>query len=114
MAPHLAAASIRDYLGIVKSVVASAINENGEELFPRKWNEDYIDAPVIDDQRQPTTTSEGVTTIVAKAQGQYQILYALLAGCGPLRVGEALRPRNRQAYLSGLPNTAHHPKSQAW
>jgi len=24
------------------------------------------------------------------------------------------RPRNRQAYLSGLPNTAHHPKSQAW
>ena len=90
MAPHLAAASIRDYLGIVKSVMASAINENGEELFPRKWNEDYIDAPVIDDQRQPTTTSEGVTTIVAKAEGQYQMLYALLAGCGPLRVGEAL------------------------
>ena len=90
MAPHLAAASIRDYLGIVKSVMASAINENGEELFPRKWNEDYIDAPVIDDQRQPTTTSEGATTIVAKAKGQYQMLYALLAGCGPLRVGEAL------------------------
>jgi len=90
MAPHLAAASIRDYLGIVKSVMASAINENGEELFPRKWNEDYIDAPVIDDQRQPTTTSEGATTIVAKAKGQYQMLYALLAGSGPLRVGEAL------------------------
>src|SRR5207244_8907853 len=79
MAPHLAAASIRDYLGIVKSVMASAINENGEELFPRKWNEEYIDAPVIDDQRQPTTTSEGATTIVAKAKGQYQMLYALLA-----------------------------------
>jgi integrase len=90
MAPHLAAASIRDYLGIVKSVMASAINENGEELFPRKWNEEYIDAPVIDDQRQPTTTSEGVTAIVAKAKGQYQMLYVLLAGCGPLRVGEAL------------------------
>jgi integrase len=90
MAPHLAAASIRDYLGIVKSVMASAINENGEELFPRKWNEEYIDAPVIEDQRQPTTTSEGVTTIVANAKGQYQMLYALLAGCGPLRIGEAL------------------------
>jgi len=25
-----------------------------------------------------------------KAKGQYQMLYALLAGCGPLRVGEAL------------------------
>jgi len=33
MAPHLAAASIRDYLGIVKSVMASAINENGKSCF---------------------------------------------------------------------------------
>src|SRR5258708_24629595 len=90
MPPHLAAASIRHYLGIVKSVMASAINENGEELFPRKWNEEYIDAPVIEDQRQPTTTSEGVTTIVAKAEGQYQMLYALRAGCRPLLVGETL------------------------
>jgi hypothetical protein len=71
-------------------VVASAINEDGEELFPRKWNEEYIDAPEIDAQRQPSSTSEGVTSIVAAAEGQYQMLYALLAGCGPLRAGEAL------------------------
>jgi hypothetical protein len=70
--------------------VASAINEDGEELFPQKWNEEYIDAPMIDTQRQPSTNSEGMNTIVAAAKGQYQILYALLAGCGPLRVGEAL------------------------
>ena len=33
----LAPATIRDYANIVKGVVASAINEDGEELFPRKW-----------------------------------------------------------------------------
>src|SRR6266481_3839472 len=90
MAPKLSAASIRDYVNIVKAVVASAINEDGEELFPRKWNEEYIDAPRIDAQRQPSATSDGVKAIVAAAKGQYQMLYALLAGCGPLRAGEAL------------------------
>jgi hypothetical protein len=90
MSASLSAASIRDYMNIVKGVVASAINEDGEELFPRKWNEAYIDAPVIDAQPQPSATSDGVKAIVAAAKGQYQMLYALLAGCGPLRVGEAL------------------------
>ena len=33
MAPKLSASSIRDYVNIVKSVVASAINEDGEEIF---------------------------------------------------------------------------------
>ncbi len=90
MAPKLSAASIRDYMNVIKGVVASAINEDGEELFPRKWNEEYIDAPVIDAQRQPSTTADGVTAVVERAKGQYQMLYALLAGCGPLRAGEAL------------------------
>jgi len=90
MAPKLSEASIRDYVNIVKGVVASAINEEGEELFPRKWNEEYIDAPLIGAQRQPSTNADGVTAIVSSAKGQYQMLYALLAGCGPLRAGEAL------------------------
>jgi integrase len=90
MASKLSAATIRDYANIVKDVVASAIDENGEELFPRKWNEEYIDAPIITKQRQPATDDCGISNIIHFAQGQYQMLYALLAGCGPLRVGEAL------------------------
>jgi hypothetical protein len=38
MAASLSAASIRDYSNIVKAVIASALDENGEEIFPRKWN----------------------------------------------------------------------------
>ena len=87
---QLSAATIRDYTNIVKSVVASAINEDGEQVFPRTWNEDYIDAPIIKHEKQPSTNSEGVTAILKEAEGQYRVLYALLAGCGPLRAGEAL------------------------
>lgn len=90
MAEKLAASSIRDYANIVKAVVASAIDENGEQLFARKWNDGYIDAPLVEEQNQPSTTSEGMTKILKKATGQYRMLYALLAGCGPLRAGEAL------------------------
>jgi integrase len=89
-AASLAPASIRDYTNIVKAVVASAIDENGEEKFPRKWNEEFIDAPIVTKQRQPTSTCQGITDMLAFASGQYRVLYALLAGCGPLRVGEAL------------------------
>jgi hypothetical protein len=86
----LSAATVRDYTNIVKGVVASAINEDGEQVFPRTWNEDYIDAPIIKHQKQPSTNREGMAAILQEATGQYRALYALLAGCGPLRAGEAL------------------------
>jgi len=89
-AANLSAATIRDYLNNSKVVVASATDENGEELFPRRWNAEFIDAPPIRDQRQPSTNAEGMIAIVGTATGQYQMLRALLAGCGPMRAGEAL------------------------
>src|SRR5258707_10311394 len=42
----LAPKSIGNYTQIVKSVVASAINEQGEPLHPRTWNSKFIDMPV--------------------------------------------------------------------
>jgi integrase len=86
----LSASTIRDYSNIVKAVVASAIDENGEEVFPRKWNEEYIDAPLIGQQRQPSLDPEKMEAVIRSARGQFRMLYHLLAGCGPLRVGEAL------------------------
>jgi integrase len=88
-AAGLSPKSISNYVGLVKLVVASAIGEDGEELFPRKWNHDFLDLPVIEKQYQPTFTAETMSTIVQKAAGQEQMLYALLAGTG-LRIGEAL------------------------
>jgi hypothetical protein len=75
---------------VVKAVVASAIDDNGDQLFPRKWNDEFIDAPLVGEQNQPSTTSEAMTKILGRGDGRYRVLYALLAGCGPPRAGEAL------------------------
>lgn len=60
--------SIRNAFNIVKKVVASAKNEKGEELLPRKWDLEFIDLPLIleDDLRRPTFTVEEVNEIVAE------------------------------------------------
>jgi hypothetical protein len=34
----LSAKSINRYFQLVKSIVSSAVDENGDEIFPRKWN----------------------------------------------------------------------------
>jgi hypothetical protein len=64
---------------------------------PRKWNEEFIDAPLVKHQRQPSTTCTGMSDILLFARGQYQVLYALLAGCGPLR---AAFPKNSARSIS--------------
>ncbi len=85
----LSAKSICNYIGLVKLIMASALDENGEQLFPRKWNHDFIDLPVVLKQHQPAFTAKTMSSIVEKASGQEQVLYALLAGSG-LRIGEAV------------------------
>ena len=81
--------TVSNYVGLLKLIVASAIDKNGDQLFPRKWNHDFIDLPIVENQHQPTFAAETMSSIVRKADGQEQILYALLAGTG-LRAGEAL------------------------
>jgi integrase len=78
-----------NYTQVVKMVVASAIGEDGEQLYPRKWNHEFIDLPDVGGQHTPIFTLEQVQQIIAKASGQYSVLYALLAATG-LRIGEAL------------------------
>jgi integrase len=85
---RFSAKSIASYLGVVKMVVASALNEKDEPLYPIKWNHEVMDLPVIDDQNTPAFTAEEVATILDKAEGSFRILYAVLAG-GGLRWGEA-------------------------
>jgi integrase len=87
--PRFSAKSISNYAQVVKMVVASAIGDNGDELHPRKWNHEFIDLPDVANQRTPTFTPEDVENIISAAEGQYRVLYALLAATG-LRIGEAL------------------------
>ena len=83
--------TVNTYSQVVKSVVASAVNEEGEQLFPRKWNHEFIDMPVVDKSKQntPHFTSEVIAGILAHTKGYKQMFCALLGGTG-LRAGEAI------------------------
>ncbi len=82
--------SIRNITNVVKSVVASALNDQGEELFPRKWNHEFIDMPlIVQNELSAPTFSVGEVNKIVAAAGRYQMLYILLAATG-MRIGEAL------------------------
>ena len=87
--------TIVNYVQVVKLVVASAVNDEGEQIYPRKWNHDFIQLPVVrrDQQRRPTVTESDLREILATVKNcKYSLLFALLAGTG-LRIGEALALR---------------------
>jgi integrase len=83
--------SIINYTKVVKMVVASAVNAEGEEIHPRKWNHNFIGMPILnrEEQRRQTVTEVELGDILANAHKRYALLFALLAGTG-LRIGEAL------------------------
>lgn len=90
-AAGLSPKSILNYTLVVKLVVASAVNAEGEQVYPRKWNHEFVGLPIVDKnkQKRPTLTSEQVTDLLARCNDRYRMLFTLLAGTG-LRIGEAL------------------------
>jgi len=79
---------VSNVIQVVKMVVASAVNENGERVHPRTWNHEFMDLPEIKHQRQPAHSSETMKAIAAKSHRREQMLYVLLGASG-LRFGEA-------------------------
>jgi integrase len=90
-AAELSAKTIVNYVQVAKLVIASAVNEEGEQVYPRKWNHDFIQLPVVDKEKQyrPTVTEAELGVILRGVKTKYAMLFALLAGTG-LRIGEAL------------------------
>src|SRR6266852_9284074 len=87
----LADKTIVTYFQVVKAVVASALNKEGEQLHSRNWNLHHIGLPIVNERKQskPAFIAREVEQIVSRATGRYRILFALLGGSG-LRPGEAL------------------------
>ena len=94
-AAGLSAKTIVNYTQVVKFVVASAVDEDGEQIYPRKWNHDFVGLPVVkkEEQHRPTVTESELGEILTSAKGRYNMLFTLLAGTG-LRIGEALALKN--------------------
>ncbi len=87
----LAPKSIVNHAQVVKLVLSSAVSEDGDQLYPRKWNHDFIGMPIVreEEQRRPTVTASEIENILASSKRRYAVLFAVLAGTG-LRIGEAL------------------------
>lgn len=84
-------ATILGAVSLIKAVVKSAVDQDGNQLYPRTWNNTFMDLPELTSAGQdaPVATPESIQQAISGAIGQDKALYALLAGSG-LRIGEAL------------------------
>jgi hypothetical protein len=72
-------------------VVASAVDEQGEQIFPRTWNHDFIDLPVPqkDQQNTPSFSAEVMTGLARWKKPRERMIF-ILCGAAGLRIGELL------------------------
>jgi len=90
----LSAAYISGITTVLKALVGSETDGNGNKLHPREWNTAFIDAPIIDPgaQNTPIIGAAGLNAALLTADRRYQAFYALQAASG-LRMGEMLALR---------------------
>lgn len=88
---ELSAKTINTYTQVVKSVVASAVNEEGEQLFPRTWNHGFVDMPIVKKSTQNTPSfSREIMSGLARWKYPRERMLFVLCGAAGLRIGEAL------------------------
>jgi integrase len=105
-----APSTLADHILVIKLIISSATDAEGEELFPRTWKRRVINAPRVerDKQHTPCLTSDAVETLLRKAKmEQERLTYAFLCGSG-LRVSEAqaVRVSGNEEQTSWNPRTA--------
>jgi integrase len=84
--PHTINLTVR----VVKSVVASAVDERGNQLFARKWNHSHIDLPPVTNlNEKKVLKAEEVEAAIFAAPQKMKIFIAVQAASG-LRRGEML------------------------
>jgi integrase len=83
--------TIDNYAQVVKMVVASAVDKEGEEIYPRKWNHEFMDMPIVEKAKQNTPCfSQEVMSGLASWKWERERMVFILCGAAGLRIGEAL------------------------
>jgi integrase len=93
-AARLAPKTIVNVVTVVKFIVASAVDEEGDQIHPRVWNYEFMQLPLVvrEKQNRPTITEAEISAMLTALKGRDAVLVALVAGTG-LRIGEALAIR---------------------
>ena len=93
VAGGLSPKSNQNYFQVVKMVISSCVNEDGEEIYPRNWKKMGLVIPKVTrkKQRRPCFTVEVMNHLANSLtiKPQMRMLF-ILCGASGLRVGEAL------------------------
>ena len=83
--------TIENYVQVPKIVIASVEDDDGNQIYPRKWNHVFIDMPIVEGSKQnrPSFSSE-VMTGLAKYRKPRERMVFITGSAGGLRIGEAL------------------------
>jgi integrase len=83
--------SQNEIAGAAKAIIANCTNDEGEPLYPRHWDNERLDLPIVShsEQHTPIVTRAQIEQAFANSDDSYQCLFALASGAG-LRVGELL------------------------
>jgi len=84
-----------NYVPVVKMVVASVVDKQGEQIYPRKWNHDFIDLPVP--QKDKQNNSEARSKFCWFRNGCPREIRFRFAGVGqsPNTINPGFKPRQQ-------------------
>jgi len=87
----LSAKTIENYIQVPKMVVASVVDDDGNQVYPRKWNHEFMDMPLVEKSKQnrPSFSSDVMTGLAKWRKPQQRMLF-ILCGAAGLRISEAL------------------------
>jgi integrase len=90
-AGKLSPKTINTYFRIAAAVVASAEDQDGNPLYPRKWSPEKLDLPIVDpkEQHRPTI-NERTMTFLASCRNASDCMLFIVCGATGMRIGEVL------------------------
>lgn len=83
--------TIDNYLQVPKAVVASLLDDDGNQVLPRKWNSEFIDSPIVEsaEQNRPSFSPSVMSGLACWRYPKERMLF-ILAGATGMRIGESL------------------------
>jgi integrase len=98
--------TLSDHVLLVKLILASAVNEEGDCLHPRTWNRRFVNAPAVETAKQKrfVFTRDQIEALLRAKSPQERLFYAVSAGTG-MRLGEmrSIRVRGNNSQTSWEP-----------
>jgi integrase len=90
-ASQLSPKTVNTYFRIAAAVVGSAEDEDGNPLYPRKWDSEKVDLPIVESKEQHRPTiDERTMTFLASCRKPLERMLFILCGATGMRIGEVL------------------------